>query len=55
MFLHQICMNADNQPETEKPADTQRDVRPLAGKDPKLEDKIADEKDEELAKETATD
>jgi hypothetical protein len=47
--LHQTCMmTADNQPETEKPADTKGEVRPSAGKDPKLEDKIADEKDDEL-------
>jgi hypothetical protein len=48
-------MTEDNQPETEKPADNKGEVRPSAGKKPKLEDKIADEKDDELAKERAAD
>jgi hypothetical protein len=46
-------MTADNQPETENPSDNQGEVRPSAGKDGKLEDKIADEKDDELACENA--
>jgi hypothetical protein len=45
-------MTADNQPETEKPADTKGEVRPSVGKRPKLEDKIADEKDDGLVNES---
>ena len=39
--------------QADKPADTSKgEVRPPASKNPKLEDKIADEKDDELADET---
>jgi hypothetical protein len=48
-------MSADNQPETEKPADTKGEVRPSTDKNEKLEDKIADEKDHEMAVESASD
>ena len=47
-------MTSENQ-EAEKPTDNKGDdVRPLAGKHPQLEDKIADEKDEELLRKEKT-
>jgi hypothetical protein len=46
-------MTADNEPETKSASDKKGEVRPSAGKDVKLEDKIADEKDDELLGETA--
>jgi hypothetical protein len=48
-------MTTDNQPGTEKSTDAKGEVRPSAGKNRKLENKIADEKDEEQAKERTTD
>jgi hypothetical protein len=45
-----------NNREAEKPVDNKGDdVRPLAGKNPKLEDKIADEKDEQLLRDKPAD
>jgi hypothetical protein len=38
--------------EAEKTSNNKGEVRPTAGKDSKLEDRIADEKDEELVKES---
>jgi hypothetical protein len=46
-------MIAGNQSETEKPAGNEGEVRPLTNKNGKLEDKISDEKDDELANENA--
>jgi hypothetical protein len=46
-------MTANNEPETKSPSDRKGEVRPSAGKDGKLEDKIADEKDDELLSDTA--
>ncbi len=43
-------MSADYQSQTDKPSDKGGEVRPLPDKDGKLEDKIADEKDDELAR-----
>jgi hypothetical protein len=43
-------MTADNQPEIEKAADTQGELRPSASEEPTLEDKIDDEKDNEQAR-----
>jgi hypothetical protein len=42
--------------QADKPADTSKgEVRPPASKNPKLEDKIADEKDDEMEDESAAD
>jgi hypothetical protein len=46
-------MIAGNQSETEKPAGNEGEVRPSVNMDGKLEDKISDEKDDELANENA--
>jgi hypothetical protein len=46
-------MTADNEPEKKNASDKKGEVRPSAGKHGKLEDKIADEKDDELLSETA--
>ena len=42
-------MTADYQPETENATDTHGDVQPSTNKGGKLEDRIADEKDDEQA------
>jgi hypothetical protein len=41
--------------QTDETADNKGDVRPPAHKNAKLEDKIADEKDDEMAEESASD
>ena len=41
-------MTADYQPETEKATDSHGDVQPSPDKGGKLEDRIAEEKDDEL-------
>jgi hypothetical protein len=48
-------MTADNQPGKETPPDNKGEVRPSTDKNEKLEDKIAGEKDDELADESASD